>query len=69
MCNNLKFNVHNSFGIIYQVVEVSGFNEHLLTECEAKEKFSQCPRCEDVLLTVDLDEHSAENTCTGTIRH
>ncbi|KXJ17222.1 Centrosomal protein of 104 kDa [Exaiptasia diaphana] len=48
-----------------QVVEVSGFNEHLLTECDAKDKFSQCPRCKDVMLTVDLEEHISDNKCTA----
>ncbi|XP_031562247.1 centrosomal protein of 104 kDa-like [Actinia tenebrosa] len=48
-----------------QVVEVSGFNEHLVTECDAKDKFSQCPRCKDVVLTVDLEEHITDNTCAA----
>ncbi|KAK3743942.1 hypothetical protein QZH41_020283, partial [Actinostola sp. cb2023] len=48
-----------------QVVEVSGFNEHLLIECDAKDTFAQCPRCKDVLLTVDLEEHITEGTCTA----
>ncbi|XP_031556405.1 centrosomal protein of 104 kDa-like [Actinia tenebrosa] len=47
------------------VVEVSGFNEHLVTECDAKDKFSQCPRCKDVVLTVDLEEHITDNTCAA----
>ncbi|XP_048581640.1 centrosomal protein of 104 kDa isoform X2 [Nematostella vectensis] len=48
-----------------QVVEVSGFNDHLLTECDAKDRNAQCPRCKEVMLKVDLDDHLVQAGCTA----
>lgn len=47
-----------------QVIEISGVSEHLLTECESSGKFSQCPRCKDAVLKVDLEEHFAKKKCS-----
>lgn len=46
-----------------QVVEISGVNEHLLTECDSSGKFIQCPRCKDAVLKADLEDHFAEKSC------
>ncbi|KAJ7394457.1 hypothetical protein OS493_000268 [Desmophyllum pertusum] len=47
-----------------QVTEISGVNEHLLTECDSSDKFAQCPRCKEAVLKADLEEHYAANNCS-----
>ncbi|XP_041801868.1 centrosomal protein of 104 kDa [Chelmon rostratus] len=37
-----------------QVVEIASLTEHLLTECESRSKFSQCPQCSEAVATEDL---------------
>ena len=40
-------------------------SEHLLTECDSKEKFVQCPRCKEAVQKADLEEHIQSKTCPG----
>ena len=46
-----------------QVVEIAAINEHLLTECENKNKFAKCPRCQEAREKKEMDVHLAEKTC------
>ena len=50
-----------------QVVEIAGYSEHLLTECENKELFGKCPRCSEAILKTDLQKHIADKRCPGKI--
>ena len=47
----------------YQVVEIAGLTEHLLTECESKGNFGKCPRCTEAIGTSELDQHVQDQTC------
>nr|CAB3229838.1 centrosomal protein of 104 kDa [Phallusia mammillata] len=49
-----------------QVVEISGYNEHLITECDRKNDFGKCPRCTESILNQDLQKHIADKKCTAT---
>lgn len=46
-----------------QVVEIASFTEHLLSECESRSKFSQCPRCSEAVPTDDLRRHEHSPAC------
>lgn len=46
-----------------QVVEVSAMIEHLLMDCEKREKYVQCEGCTDAVKTELLHQHSSE--CKG----
>ncbi|XP_061129093.1 centrosomal protein of 104 kDa [Syngnathus typhle] len=46
-----------------QVVEISSFTEHLLSECDSRSKFSQCLRCSEAVATEDLTRHIQGTTC------
>ncbi|CAK8671857.1 centrosomal protein of 104 kDa-like isoform X2 [Clavelina lepadiformis] len=48
-----------------QVVEIAGYSEHLLTECDSKDNFGKCPRCTEAILKVDLQKHIADKKCTA----
>ena len=50
-----------------QVVEVSGYCEHLLTECDSKSQFGKCPRCTEAIPSEHLQKHVAERKCTGSM--
>ncbi|XP_061701087.1 centrosomal protein of 104 kDa isoform X2 [Syngnathoides biaculeatus] len=50
-----------------QVVEIAGFTEHLLNECESRSKFSQCQRCSEAVATEDLTRHAQGTTCKPPI--
>uniref|UniRef100_H2Z820 Centrosomal protein of 104 kDa n=1 Tax=Ciona savignyi TaxID=51511 RepID=H2Z820_CIOSA len=47
------------------VVEVAGYCGHLLTECDKKDEFGECPRCKEAILKSELDKHVADKRCTG----
>lgn len=46
-----------------QVVEVSCLVEHLLTECENRQKYMQCSQCTEAVKIDDFQVHSAQ--CIG----
>ncbi len=46
-----------------QVVEISEYNLHLLTECKESHLFSKCPRCQGAILNEDFDEHTTDMDC------
>lgn len=46
-----------------QVVEICNFSEHLLTECDGKDKFKFCPRCSEAVLKVDFERHVTSKKC------
>nr|XP_018668059.1 centrosomal protein of 104 kDa isoform X1 [Ciona intestinalis] len=48
-----------------QVVEVAGYCGHLLTECDKKSEFGECPRCKEAIPLTDLDKHVADKRCTA----
>uniref|UniRef100_H2Z821 Centrosomal protein of 104 kDa n=1 Tax=Ciona savignyi TaxID=51511 RepID=H2Z821_CIOSA len=48
-----------------QVVEVAGYCGHLLTECDKKDEFGECPRCKEAILKSELDKHVADKRCTA----
>lgn len=53
----------DSFALCSQVVEIASLTEHLLSECENKSKFSQCPRCSEAVPTEELTQHVQGSTC------
>ena len=48
-----------------QVVEIAHLTAHLVTECEAKDSFSKCPRCTEAIPNADYDLHVKSKTCNG----
>ena len=38
-------------------------NDHLTTECESKEKFTNCPTCSKAVLSASLQQHENTNDC------
>jgi centrosomal protein CEP104 len=46
-----------------QIVEVSALNFHHQNECEYKKDFRQCPRCKEIYLTGEYNQHVAEKMC------
>uniref|UniRef100_A0AAR2KEX6 Centrosomal protein of 104 kDa n=1 Tax=Pygocentrus nattereri TaxID=42514 RepID=A0AAR2KEX6_PYGNA len=46
-----------------QVVEISSLTEHLLTECEHRADFVQCPCCSEAIIRDQLTEHAQSTTC------
>lgn len=46
-----------------QVVEISGWNDHLLEECENKAEFVRCQRCARTVRHKELSQHMAEKFC------
>ncbi|XP_056117070.1 centrosomal protein of 104 kDa isoform X1 [Rhinichthys klamathensis goyatoka] len=46
-----------------QVVEIASLTEHLLTECERRADFTQCPLCCEALPRDKLTEHAQSTAC------
>uniref|UniRef100_A0A9J8AC00 Centrosomal protein of 104 kDa n=1 Tax=Cyprinus carpio carpio TaxID=630221 RepID=A0A9J8AC00_CYPCA len=46
-----------------QVVEIASLTEHLLTECERRADFTQCPLCSEALTRDKLNEHAQSAAC------
>uniref|UniRef100_A0A671L7Q1 Centrosomal protein of 104 kDa n=1 Tax=Sinocyclocheilus anshuiensis TaxID=1608454 RepID=A0A671L7Q1_9TELE len=46
-----------------QVVEIVSLTEHLLTECEWRADFTQCPLCSEALTRDKLTEHAQRAAC------
>uniref|UniRef100_A0A671K1X7 Centrosomal protein of 104 kDa n=1 Tax=Sinocyclocheilus anshuiensis TaxID=1608454 RepID=A0A671K1X7_9TELE len=46
-----------------QVVEIASLTEHLLTECERRADFTQCPLCSEALTRDKLTEHAQSAAC------
>uniref|UniRef100_A0A673MNE6 Centrosomal protein of 104 kDa n=1 Tax=Sinocyclocheilus rhinocerous TaxID=307959 RepID=A0A673MNE6_9TELE len=49
-----------------QVVEIASLTEHLLTECERRADFTQCPLCSEALTRDKLTEHAQSAACNPT---
>ncbi|XP_045404646.1 centrosomal protein of 104 kDa [Lemur catta] len=46
-----------------QVVEISSLTEHLLTECDKKDRFGKCYRCSEAVLKEELPRHIKIKDC------
>ncbi|XP_060738010.1 centrosomal protein of 104 kDa [Tachysurus vachellii] len=46
-----------------QVVEIASLTEHLLSECEHKADFTQCPHCSEAIMKNKLTEHAQSTAC------
>lgn len=46
-----------------QVVEVATLTEHLLTECDLHENYTQCSQCSEAIKLGNFQQHLAE--CKG----
>ncbi|XP_053755048.1 centrosomal protein of 104 kDa isoform X2 [Panthera pardus] len=46
-----------------QVVEISSLTEHLLTECDKKDGFGKCYRCNEAVLKEELPRHIKAKDC------
>ena len=51
-CNNCK-----------QIIEISNLNNHLLSECDFKEKYIKCNRCKLVVEKDTINEHQISENC------
>jgi centrosomal protein CEP104 len=51
-CNNCK-----------QIIEISNLNNHLLTECDFKDKYIKCEKCKQVVDKDGLNEHQNSENC------
>ena len=54
--------------IMFQVVEISGLVDHLLTECDSKAEFQKCPRCTEAIPKSEYSKHSKEKLCTRKLQ-
>jgi hypothetical protein len=48
-----------------QVIEVQCLNEHLLSECQSKDEFNECPKCKEAIPIAQFKSHTEKNTCKG----
>ncbi|XP_029648707.2 centrosomal protein of 104 kDa-like [Octopus sinensis] len=46
-----------------QVLEISTFKKHLLTECDAMDNYRNCPRCQEAVLKDVYDSHVSDRVC------
>jgi centrosomal protein CEP104 len=46
-----------------QIIEIATLTEHLLSECDLRSKFRQCPRCKDAIIDKEFDAHVAAKAC------
>ena len=46
-----------------QIIEISNLNNHLLNECDFKEKYIKCNRCKLVVEKESLSEHQVSDNC------
>jgi len=46
-----------------QVIEIPCLSEHMLLECEHKERFRQCPRCDEAIEVEQFQAHVAAANC------
>lgn len=46
-----------------QIIEIATLTEHLLSECEFRSKFRQCPRCKDAIAAAEYEAHVSGKTC------
>ncbi len=44
-------------------MEIASLTEHLLTECERRADFTQCPLCSEALTRDKLTEHAQSTAC------
>ena len=51
-CNNCK-----------QIIEISNLNNHLLNECDFKEKYIKCNKCKQVVEKDSINEHQSSENC------
>ncbi|XP_064610541.1 centrosomal protein of 104 kDa-like isoform X2 [Liolophura sinensis] len=49
-----------------QVVEIAGYTDHLLQECDAKKNFVRDPRCSEAVPKSEYDQHVADKSCNAT---
>lgn len=47
------------------MIEIAGLTKHWLTECEAKDKFQECPLCKEAVKKSAFDSHIEEGNCQG----
>ena len=46
-----------------QIIEISNLNNHLLNECDFKEKYIKCNRCKQVVEKESINEHQTSDNC------
>ena len=46
-----------------QIIEISNLNNHLLNECDFKEKYIKCNRCKQVVEKETLNDHQISENC------
>ena len=46
-----------------QIIEISNLNNHLLNECDFKEKYTKCNRCKLVVEKESLTQHQTSENC------
>ncbi|XP_039259269.2 centrosomal protein of 104 kDa-like [Styela clava] len=46
-----------------QVVEISTYTDHLISECDKKGSFGKCNRCSEAINLPDLQKHVADKKC------
>ena len=51
-CNNCR-----------QIIEISNLNNHLLNECDFKDKYIKCNKCKQVIEKENLNEHQTSENC------
>ena len=51
-CNNCK-----------QIIEISNLNNHLLNECDFKDKYIKCNKCKQVVEKDSINEHQISENC------
>ena len=51
-CNNCK-----------QIIEISNLNNHLLNECDFKDKYIKCNKCKQVVEKDSINEHQSSENC------
>ena len=46
----------------WQVVEIAGLTDHLLTDCDAKDNFQKCPHCSEAVKKTEFEQHVADKS-------
>lgn len=65
LLQEIEFNDRANVLLRLKVVEVSGFVEHQLSECDRKAAFRQCERCKEAVPTKKYNLHVKVKTCPG----
>eukprot|EP00826_Nyctotherus_ovalis_P003464 TRINITY_DN10706_c0_g1_i1.p1 TRINITY_DN10706_c0_g1~~TRINITY_DN10706_c0_g1_i1.p1 ORF type:complete len:772 (+),score=197.96 TRINITY_DN10706_c0_g1_i1:73-2388(+) len=67
--DNLDLHMLNDCPMLYlclscgKIIEIININSHLLTECEGRKSFAECPVCCEAVSKHELDTHVDEGAC------